>query len=618
MRFILLILTLVPFAEIFAADTPATDEAVAGPMIGKVKVAKILFLGNSITLHGPAPAIGWTGNWGMAASRQEADFVHLLTEDIAKTAGANPAIMVRNIADFERRYDSFDISSTLKPELEFKPDLVVVAIGENMKEPITDQERTTLAVAFESLLNVFSQNGQPTIIVRSSFWPSETKDEIMRTGAEKVGAIFVDIAAVGRDPSNAAKSERTIQHAGVGNHPGDKGMKAIADAIADAIRQASEQRWPTRLIGYTELATNLTGGRHANVRTMRAMVLKAEGRETRELAKNLIDQPDSWTQFAGWSPDGKTAVIARGWQSPENAEIEERQQSFHFAPEGWSLDSNLVDLASGQTLNVTGVDRVSFYNGGLFFWPGDSSKLGFTALVDGNSHPFRMDADGHNKVDLTSGSNEFTYGFQSAPNGGRIAYHKNYQVYIADADGKNAMHIETGQPFNFGPSWSSDGKWILFVSGDHYNCHPHVVRADGSGLKKLADRKGYRGVIEFLDVPDFHGGSSDVPVWSVDAKQIYYTAKVDSNVELFSVDLEGKIQQLTKSTGGTVHYHPTPSPDGKWLLYGSKRSGVRQLFLRRLADGQETCITDLGPGRAAMWPHWQPTHRELGKSTLSP
>ena len=28
--------------------------------------------------------------------------------------------------------------------------------------------------------------------------------------------------------------------------------------------------------------------------------------------------------------------------------------------------------------------------------------------------------------------------------------------------------------------------------------------------------------------------------------------------------------------------------------------------LMRLADRSERCITDLKPGHAAMWPHWQP------------
>jgi Tol biopolymer transport system component len=599
----LLVLTLIPLIEITAAD-----ESMAEPMIGNVPVAKILFLGNSITLHAPAPKIGWTGNWGMAASSQEKDFVHLLVDEIASTSGDRPTIMVRNIADFEQGFDSFDIEMELQAELEFRPDLVIVAIGENMSEPTTGEEQSRLAVAFAKLLEVLDRNGRPAVLVRSSFWASHAKDGIMRKASEDVGATFVDIGALAKDHTNAAKSERRIDHAGVGNHPGDKGM----------ISQKSEQPWPTRLIGYTEFRTNLTGGRHANVRTMRAKIVNVDGTGTRELANELIDQPDSWTQFAGWSPDGKTAVIARGWQSPTNAAIEERQKGFHFIENGWSLDSNLVDLASGEALNVTGVDRVSFYNGGLFYWPGDPAKLGFTALVDGNSHPFKMGIDGHNKVDLTSGSKEFTYGFSSSPNGSRIAYHKNYQVYVADANGENAVRIETSQPFNFSPSWSPDGKWVLFVSGQHYNCHPHVVRADGTGLKKLADRNGYRGVIEFLDVPDFHDGSSDVPVWSADGKQVFFTAKFGANVELCSVDLDGTINQLTNSPKGTLHYHPTPSPDGNFLIYGSKRSGVRQLYIRRLADGQEKCITDLGAGSAAMWPHWQPTNNDLGDTLEIP
>jgi Tol biopolymer transport system component len=55
-----------------------------------------------------------------------------------------------------------------------------------------------------------------------------------------------------------------------------------------------------------------------------------------------------------------------------------------------------------------------------------------------------------------------------------------------------------------------------------------------------------------------------------------------------------------------MHYHPAPSPDGKWLVYGSKRNGVRQLYVMRLSDKKEWRITNLTKGRAAMWPSWQP------------
>jgi Tol biopolymer transport system component len=266
----------------------------------------------------------------------------------------------------------------------------------------------------------------------------------------------------------------------------------------------------------------------------------------------------------------------------------------------------LVDLADGTAANLTAIERVSFHNTGLFFWPGDPAKLGFQALIDGNSHPFRMDRDGRNKHDLTKGSREFAYGFNASRDGRRIAYHKSYQVYVADADGSNARHIATGHPFNFAPQWSPDGTHLLFLAGEHENCHPYVANADGTGLRKLADRNGYRGVIEFLDVPDFHSGSSDVPAWSADGTSVCYTVRVGANVELFRVALDGRTERITRTPDGSLHYHPTPSPDGRYLAYGSRRDGVRQLYALRLEDRSERRLTDLERGHAAMWPHWQP------------
>jgi len=84
--------------------------------------------------------------------------------------------------------------------------------------------------------------------------------------------------------------------------------------------QADEPAPPGSLVGFTELQTNLPGGRHANVRTMRAAIVNADGTGRRFVAAELANEPDAWTQFAGWSPDGKTAIIGRGWQSLERDE----------------------------------------------------------------------------------------------------------------------------------------------------------------------------------------------------------------------------------------------------------------------------------------------------------
>ena len=207
------------------------------PMLGNLPAAKVLYLGNSITLHGPAPAIGWTGNWGMAASAKEKDYVHLLTAEIAKATGTPPEIKVRNIADFERGYDAYNIEKSLQEELSFHADIVILAIGENVSDPATDEARSRYAAAVSRLLAELKKHGAPTIFVRSSFWPHEVKDGIMRQASADAGVTFVDISRLGRDGSNAASAERKIEHAGVAGHPGDKGMKAIADELFTAIRR---------------------------------------------------------------------------------------------------------------------------------------------------------------------------------------------------------------------------------------------------------------------------------------------------------------------------------------------------------------------------------------------
>jgi hypothetical protein len=268
-------------------------------------------------------------------------------------------------------------------------------------------------------------------------------------------------------------------------------LGAAAVALGPApLFAADKDDAPDALIGYTEFRTDLPGGRHANVRTRRAVVVKADGTGRRVLGEDLIKDKDTWADFNGWSPDGKTVILSLGWKSEANAKWEEEHQDSRFAADGCRFDAYLLDLASGKVVNVTAVERVSHYNVGLTFWPGDATKLRFLALVDGKFRLFRMDCDGKNKRDLIKDSPNLVYGVSLSPDGKRSAYLVEYRLYLADGDGSNAKHLKTGNSFDFVPLWSPDGAWLLFLSGSHYDCHPHVVRADGTGLKKLASHAG--------------------------------------------------------------------------------------------------------------------------------
>jgi len=103
---------------------------------------------------------------------------------------------------------------------------------------------------------------------------------------------------------------------------GAAAMSALA--FVGSASGADEPPMSLPLVGYNEHRSNLPGGRHANVSTNRAMVVKADGTDRRSdrrsIGGELVNEAGTGTQFAGWSPDGKTAVVLRGWECVENAQ----------------------------------------------------------------------------------------------------------------------------------------------------------------------------------------------------------------------------------------------------------------------------------------------------------
>lgn len=207
----------------------------AEPQVKSSAIRRILFLGNSITLHSPNADIGWNGNWGMAASSEDKDYVHLVTRALAEHTGATPQILVRNIADFERNYATYDVDGQMKDLFAFDPDLVVLAIGENVPALSSEDARTKFKAGVMSILRCALAKRHPLVVVRSCFWADAAKDQALREACQEADTVFVNAGPLGQDAANAARSERDFKHAGVAGHPGDRGMKALADAIVQAL-----------------------------------------------------------------------------------------------------------------------------------------------------------------------------------------------------------------------------------------------------------------------------------------------------------------------------------------------------------------------------------------------
>lgn len=211
-------------SEAMNAASYAEDAMVEGGV-------RIAFVGNSITLHEPLAEIGWTNSWGMAASAAAKDYVHLVTEGIAAKTGRKPSVMVRNLAAFERGFKTVDAGSLLADVVAFRPEYVVVALGENVPDLATEEDRFAYRRAFEALLRpLMPGRSKPNVVVRGVFWPNPAKDAEMAHVASDLDLTFVraDFADM-----PGMRATGLFAHAGVAAHPGDAGMAEIAERVLE-------------------------------------------------------------------------------------------------------------------------------------------------------------------------------------------------------------------------------------------------------------------------------------------------------------------------------------------------------------------------------------------------
>ncbi|KAI0530986.1 hypothetical protein KFK09_000535 [Dendrobium nobile] len=146
------------------------------------------------------------------------------------------------------------------------------------------------------------------------------------------------------------------------------------------------------------------------------------------------------------------------------------------------------------------------------------------------------------------------------------------------------------------PSFSPDGRQIAYVNLPGV----YVVNSDGSNPREV------------------YNGNAFPTAWDWKRKGVIYTsngpefAQESTGVDIISITLnedDDKAEPLIKklTSAGKNNAFPSPSPDGKWVVFRSGRSGYKNLYVMDAVEGESAGIYQLteGPWSDTMC-NWSP------------
>lgn len=199
------------------------------------RALKVVCLGNSITQHKYLPDVEWYSDWGMAASKEENDYCHVLQKGL-KEYNRESSVIPLNIAFFERNPEC-NIDSLLGNVCE-NADVIVIRLGDNVQDVPSFENN------LQRLIDKCNES-TPHILISGCFWQIEEVEKVLIDAASDNHLKFIPLSWIGQMRGvypqkgdtlyNVEGEPYVITKDFILTHPNDEGMKAIANSIFNAI-----------------------------------------------------------------------------------------------------------------------------------------------------------------------------------------------------------------------------------------------------------------------------------------------------------------------------------------------------------------------------------------------